>query len=211
VFDGPVGIHRLTGSWVFGCKPEEIKKNTEEYHMAKTVRHAAERNMKADRMVMMTQNPVKECQHALDRIHAEQPEIRGVYHREIREAIDRTRTLVAPNGRTRQFLSRIDDHLYNAAISQLPQCIVSDQTKTSLIPTFQEVDEFSFLINEAHDGTLAEVLIGKEMDYAMAYKKNIETPIDFRGCTLSRDFQLVIPCEVSISKGSWQDLEDVKI
>ena len=27
VFDGPVGIHRLTGSWMFDCDPLEIKKN----------------------------------------------------------------------------------------------------------------------------------------------------------------------------------------
>jgi hypothetical protein len=179
--------------------------------MAKTVRHAGERNMRADRMVMMTQKPVKECQIALDKLHDQQPEIRGVYHREIREAIDNTRTLVAPNGRTRQFLGRIDDHLYNEAISQLPQCIVSDQTKLSLIPTFETCGDFAYLINEAHDGTLAEVPIGREMDYAMVYKQNIEKPIDFRRCTLSRDFELVIPCEISISKNSWYDLEDVKI
>jgi hypothetical protein len=179
--------------------------------MAKTVRHAGERNMLADRMVMMTQKPRRECQHALNKIHEMQPEIRGVYHKEIREAIDKTRTLVAPNGRTRQFLGRIDEHLYNEAISQLPQCIVSDQTKFSLIPTMAQCGDYTFLVNEAHDGALAEVKIGREMEYAVEYKKNIETGIDFRKCTLSRDFELIIPCEVSISKNSWYDLEDVKI
>jgi len=211
VFDSTIGIHRLTGSWVFNCKPEDIKKNTEEYHMAKTVRHAAERNMRADRMVMMTQKPRNECQIALDRVHEMQPEIRGVYHREVREAIDKTRTLVAPNGRTRQFLDRVDDHLYNEAISQLPQCIVSDQTKLSLIPTMELCSDYTYLINEAHDGVLSEVKLGFELKYAKIYKENVEKEIDFRRCTLSRDFNLKIPCEISISKESWYDLEDVKI
>lgn len=211
VFDGPIGIHRLTGSWVFQCDPLDIKKNTEEYLESKTFRHAAERNMGAKRAVMMTQKPIKYCQRALDQIHEMQPELRGTFHREITEAIDRDRTLVAPNGRTRQFLDRVDDHLYNEAISQLPQCIVSDQTKTSLIPTFQDCGDFAYLINEAHDGTLAEVPIGREMEYAKVYKKNIEVSIDFRRCTLSRDINLVIPCEVSISKDSWYNLEEIKI
>lgn len=211
VFDGPVGIHRLTGSWIFDCKPEEIKKNTEEYHEAKTFRHAGERNMGAKRAVMMLQKPIKYCQQGLDKLHKMQPELQGTFHREIREAIDRDRTLVAPNGRTRQFLDRIDDHTYNEAISQLPQCIVSDQTKTSLIPTYEKCGEYAYLINEAHDGTLAEVRKGSEIIYAIEYKKNIEKPINFNHCTLSRDVQLVIPCEVSISKDSWYDLEDVKV
>ena len=211
VFDSPTGIHRLTGSWVFGVMPEDIQKNTEEYNMGKAVRHAAERNMRADRMVMMTQKPLKECQFALGKIHSMQPEIRNIFHREIRDAIDKTRTLTAPNGRTRQFLDRIDDHLYNDAISQLPQAIVSDLTKTSLIPTYDYCSDFAYLINEAHDGTLAEVEIGREMDYAMEYKKNVEKAIDFRRCTLSRDFNLVIPCEVSMGRASWYDLKEVKI
>ncbi len=211
VFDGPVGFHRLTGSWVFDCDPLDIKKNTEEYLESKTFRHAAERNMFASRAVMMTQKPEAYCQKALDKVHAMQPELRNVFHREIREAIDRDRTLVAPNGRTRQFLDKVNDQLYNEAISQLPQCIVSDQTKLSLRPTFAECGEYAFLINEAHDGTLAEVLIGKEMDYATAYKRNIEVGIDFRRCTLARDFELKIPCEVSMTQGSWLDLEDVKL
>lgn len=209
VFDGPIGIHRLTGSWAFGCKPEDIKKNTLQYLLAKTVRHAGERNMMADRLVMMTQQPYKVCKDILDTFHKFQPEIRDVFHREIREAIDRSRVLVAPNGRRRIFLSRIDNHLYNEAISFLPQAIVSDQTKFSLIPTFETCPE-AFLINEAHDGTLAEVPIGREGFYIDTYIKNVTASIDFRRCTLSRDFNLVIPAEASWSRDNWYSLEDWK-
>lgn len=214
IFDGPIGIHRLTGSWVFGGDPLDIKKNTEEYLISKTVRHAGERNMKADRLVLMIQKPLKFCQDILKKFHDMQPEIRQVFHAEIEWTLKAEgplhRTLMAPNGRRRQFLGYMNPHLINEAISQLPQCIVSDQTKFSLIPTYAECGDYAHLINEAHDGTLAEVKQGREMEYIKVYKKNIETSIDFNKCSLRRDFQLVIPAEASMSKDNWYALEDVK-
>lgn len=210
VFDSPTGIHRLTGSWVFNCKPEEIKKNTEEYQMAKTVRHAGERNMKAERLQMMTQKPLKECERVLETFHKFQPEIRGVFHRSVIFCIDNSRTLVAPNGRRRMFLDRIDQHTYNEAISYLPQAIVSDQTKFSLIPTYKACDDFALLQNEAHDGTLAAVRVDKIGDYITEYKKNVESSIDFRRGSIVRDISLVIPSEAQVSYTNWLELEDWK-
>lgn len=210
VFDGPIGIHRLTGSWVFDCKPEEIKKNTLQYLMAKTVRHAGERNMKADRLMMMTQQPLVECNRILNTFHKFQPEIQGVFHREVREAIDSTRTLVCPNGRKRVFLGRLGHEVYNQAISLIPQGVVTDQTKfEGMVPTFEQHPD-CFPINEAHDGVLAEVPWGREGYYIEDYMKNVTKPIDFRRCTLYRDFELVIPAEASWSKESWYRLEDWK-
>jgi DNA polymerase I-like protein with 3'-5' exonuclease and polymerase domains len=212
VFDGPIGIHRLTGSWIYGCPPESIKKNTLQYHISKQCRHAGERNVKAERLALLAESliTIKEAQEALNTFHKYQPEIRNVFHRDIMECINATRILVAPNGRRRQFLDRIDSHLYNEAISHLPQAIVSDQTKFSLIPTMDWCGYYARLINEAHDGTLAEVPIGMEGSYISEYKKNVEMGIDFRHCSLSRDFVLSIPSEASVSKDSWLDLEDWK-
>lgn len=214
VFDSAIGIHRLTGSWAFGCLPEEIKKNTDQYHTAKTLRHAAERNIKEEGLAALLikdgiNSNKREASALLKTIHKFQPEIREVFHRDVEECIRATRMLRAPNGRCRQFLDRIDNHLINEAISQLPQCIVSDQTKFSLIPT---LDEFpaARMINEAHDGTLAEIPIGREGEYIEIYQRNVERGIDFRSCSLGRDFVLHIPSEASVSKDSWYDLEDWK-
>ncbi len=220
VFDGPVGIHRLTGSWVFGCDPSEIKKNTQvmdektgiacdRYYMAKTVRHAGERNMLANRLVMMTQQPIKVCQTILSTFHEKQPEIREVYHRDVKECIDATRTLRSPNGRSRQFLGRIDWKLYNEAISQLPQSIVGDQCKFSLVPTMAEAT-YAKLLVEQHDGFMVEVPIGRESEFIGIAKKNVETEIDFSKCSLVRDYKLIIPSEASVSSESWYDLKEIK-
>lgn len=220
VFDNP-GIHKLTGSWIYSCKPEEIKKNilidgVDRYHMSKTVRHAGERNMTADRLMMMTQRPRIECNNILRTFHEFQPEIKEVFHREVIRALDApSHSLVAPNGRRRDFFDRIDKGTYNEGISQLPQAIVSDQTKFHGIgKTFGSGDDiytYAHLLVEAHDGTLAEVRKDKALEYATLYKKNIESePINFRTCTLRREYDLTIPCEVSIGE-NWLDMEEVKI
>lgn len=213
VFNNP-GIHKLTGSWIYDCKPEDIKKSilvdgVDRYHMSKTVRHAGERNMGPERLVMITQRPLVECNSILLKFHKFQPEIRDVFHRSIRAALDAPgHCLIAPNGRRRDFFDRIDKHTYNEAISQLPQVIVSDQTKfIGIGRTFCDTSIYSWahLLVEAHDGILTEVKIGREKDFANLYKRNVESePIDFRQGTLKRDYSLTIPCECSIGE-SWYE------
>lgn len=227
VFDGPIGIHRLTGSWVYGCEPNEIVKNKltlnsegvgeDRYHIAKTVRHAGERNMREERLMLMIHKPLQECRDILEkRFHPNQPNIRRVFHAEIKYWINRNpfeggRLLTAPNGRRRQFFGRIDHKAINEAISFLPQAIVTDYLKDSLRRTIPETQDFARPLSEAHDGFLSEVLCGREIEYASAFKRNVEKPIDFKMCTLSRDFKLIIPCEAEMSTTSWQEMRGLKL
>jgi uracil-DNA glycosylase len=213
VFDTPTGIHRLTGSWVYNCPPEEIKKGVlvggvDRYLTSKVVRHSAERNIKEQQLMLMIHQPISECIKLLARIHERQPNIRGVFHRDIIHQLKTHHCLVAPNGRRRDFFGRFDQDQINAAISDLPQGIVSDQLKFSLPATFEECDWARPLV-EAHDGFLAEVPVGREHEYARVFKRNVEArPIDFRKCSLSRDFQLVIPCEAE-SGDNWKEMKEL--
>lgn len=220
VFDSPTGIHRLTGSWVFNCLPEEIKKGLtvnaqgvgeDRYHIAKTVRHAGERNMREDRLMIMIHKPINECIRILKTFHQNQPNIREVFHKEIQNIVKESHRLVAPNGRHRQFFGRIDDHTINEAISILPQAIVGDQLKFAFIPTYKECSNFARPVMEAHDGHLAEVKKGYKEKFALEFKKNVEVPIDFNKCSLSRDFKLVIPMEAEWSDTNWKELKHLDL
>lgn len=219
VFDTPTGIHRLTGSWVFNCEPSEIKKGLtvnsmgvgeDRYHISKTVRHAGERNMHEERLMIMIHKPLAECTIILNKFHKAQPNIRDVFHKEISQIVHSTRRLVAPNGRHRQFFGRITDSTINEAISLLPQGIVGDLLKFSLIDTYRECN-YARPIVEAHDGHLAEVKKGRKEDYARLFKKNVEVPIDFEKCSLSRDFKLIIPMEAEWSAENWKELKKLDI
>jgi hypothetical protein len=59
---------------------------------------------------------------------------------------------------------------------------------------------------------LAEVKCGREREFGKLYKQNIESdPIDFRTCTLRRDYQLVIPCEVAVGESWYEgDLKEIE-
>jgi uracil-DNA glycosylase len=219
-FDNP-GIHKLTGSWCFDCTPQEIKKNTlvpfgnqhiDRYHVAKQVRHAGERNITASGLItkLLWGFTLAQGEQLLLKFHQKQPEIRQVFHRDVIAAVNTKHALVAPNGRRRDFFDRPDHKTYNEAISFLPQAVVTDQTRfEGILPTAQTCD-WAFLLEEAHDGSMWEVPKGRELEFGAIYKKNIEKPIDFRYCTLHRDVQLVIPCEVSVGE-TWKDLKEIKL
>lgn len=216
VFDNGTGIHRLTGSWIYSCEPGDIKKHVlingvDRYHIAKQVRHAGERNITPFGLVSkLVQNlTIQEGKVALDKLHHRQPEIRGTFHAEVKEHIRTSRTLVAPNGRRRIFMDRIDDHLYNEAISFLPQCIVSDQNKFAFIPVLEKFQNVRLLM-EAHDGHLALVPKGYRESYIQCFKSNVEKEIDFRKGSLKRDYALKIPCEASVGT-NWADMEEIKL
>ena len=209
VFDGAIGIHRLTGSWLFNCEPHEIKKGTRQYHEAKTARHAGERNMREDRLMMMIHQPITRCNEILRTFHSKQPNIRGVFHEEVRWHVKNERRLIAPNGRRRDFYGRYDDGQVNEGISYLPQAIVTDQLKKH-IREIHDTFPAAIPLAEAHDGFLNQIPIGDEQYFAEFFRKTVQSPINFKTCTLSRDFELVIPAESSVGYNNWQDMEDLK-
>ena len=210
IFDGPVGIHRLTGSWLFNKEPSEIKKGTREYHESKTARHAGERNMREDRLMMMIHRPIRECKQILEVFHKMQPNIRGVFHEEIRIHLQKYKVLIAPNGRRRDFFGRYDKDQINEGISFLPQAIVTDYLKNGLHRTF-ETCKFAIPLSEAHDGFLAEVELGRHEEYAIEFQKNTVVDIDFRTCSLARNYMLKIPMEAEYSETNWMEMKPLKI
>jgi uracil-DNA glycosylase len=216
VFDGPIGIHRITGSWVFSCEPSEIKKNIlvdghDRYHEAKTVRHAGERNMREDRLMMMIHQPISFCRNVLNIFHKKQPNIREVFHHEIRECLQKTRNLTAPNGRKRDFFGRFDNHMVNEGISFLPQAIVTDYLKDGIDRCFAEPDrKWIRPLSESHDSFFAEVPIPRRFEYVELFQKCLDYEIDFRTCSLPRDFCLKIPSEVEWSDTNWKEMKELK-
>ena len=216
IFDGPVGIHRLTGSWFFNKDPLEIKKDTRDYLISKIARHAGERNMREDRLMMLlagagVRKNIRECAQILKTFHGKQPNIRGVFHEEVRQHVQREKLLVAPNGRRRDFFGRYDKDQINEGISFLPQAIVTDYLKNGLRKTFDTCREFAKPLSEAHDGFLAEVKSDHKEEYYKEFKKNTEVPINFRTCSLMRDYDLVIPLEGEWSDTNWMEMKGLKI
>lgn len=217
IFDGPIGIHKLTGSWAYSCDPSEILKNTlvdgiDRYHVAKQIRHSYERRIKPEtlRVKFLPELSLQECTRLLKVLDEKQPEIKNVFHKDIINALCSKNgpTLVAPNGRRRDFFDRINHHTENEAISFLPQCIVSDQTKFEGILKTAPLED-AHLLNESHDSALYEIRPDRAKELVVTYRKNVETEIDFRSGTLIRDYMLKIPMEAEIGE-NWFAMKGFK-
>jgi hypothetical protein len=83
--------------------------------------------------------------------------------------------------------------------------------KTALPKVIAECRDFVHPLSEAHDGFLSEVKLGFAEQYAKSFKKHVEVGIDFRTCSLPRDFELVIPMEAERSSTNWQEMRGMKI
>lgn len=136
----------------------------------------------------------------LELFHVNNSKIRGIFHVEIVEALrDNNCCLVSPHGRRRIFLNKWGDELFKEAYSYLPQATVSDQVKFAMLRIKKRIPSILFQL-ESHDSFLALLkndLVDKSLPII---KEELEVPIDFKSCTLSRDYKLIIPCEIKMGQ-----------
>jgi DNA polymerase len=141
----------------------------------------------------------------LDAFHASNPKIRGVYHEGIVEALrDYECVLYNPFGRRRIFYNKWGEDLFKEAYAQIPQSTITDQTKfamTRLRNRFpKEYLRDFFFTEESHDSFLALVRDSFLVEFCAASKEELERPINFKTCSLPRDYDLIIPCEIQYGK-----------
>lgn len=209
IFDKPPGIHRLTASWIVGGDPFNIKKTDTAYDKGKRARHAGNYGMRPGRLSQMTHLPYSECEVILFKFHHADPSIRDVFHKGIKEALNKDRVLITPLGRRREFFGRLDEDTYKEAYSYIPQSTVGDDIKRGMKDLMALAPWAQFQI-EKHDSVLASVPKETRDDYVEIWNKTMQKPIDFRQCTLMREFELVIPTELQWSDTNLSELRDLK-
>ena len=151
---------------------------------------------------------------ALTKFHSTNPNIKNVFHREIVDFLNRNnRILTNPFGRQRQFLNKWGDDLFKEAYAQIPQSTVSDHVKFAMKRIELRVP-YLMILEESHDSYLGQVplCIGAQYpfklldEYKKVNKEEMETPTDFKNCSLSRG-ELIIPTDLHIGKRNWQEME----
>jgi DNA polymerase I-like protein with 3'-5' exonuclease and polymerase domains len=205
-FDKPPGVHKLTAGWLYDKNPEEIKKGSLEYHVGKIARHAAERNIGAKHLSISCHLSLEKSTEILTKFHNKNPNIRGTFHQEVKDFLSRNGFLRCPNGRRRDFFGRPGDiGTINEAISYIPQAVVSDQNKFSFIGIKEEMPSVRYLM-ESHDSSLVEIKKDDLDAYSRLVNRHLVTDIDFRNCSISREYDLRIPCEIEWSDTNWQEM-----
>ena len=211
-------LHALTASWFFGGTEDDYSKKKLGYESpirfaGKTLRHAGhlgagkrrasvELNTQARKNKIDIRISEAKAEQALKIFHARQPNIKGVFHADIRKALENNRRLVAPVpyginakvGGVRIFFERWGDELFRQAFSYLPQRTVSENTKGAGLRIRKHAPEIKILV-EAHDALLFMVKESEKQAAAQLIREEFERPIDFSTCTLKRG-ELVIPCDI---------------
>ncbi len=200
-------IHVLTAEWCTGKSFDSITQYERENY-GKRPRHAGNYDQTKYGLSVWIHKPKDQCGVILERFHSNSPKIRTTFHAEVKQCLDRERKLVNPYGRRRDFFGRMGDSLYRVGFAQIPQSTVSDHTKFSTIILDALLPSSSCLC-EKHDGLLYEVPTEDAGKFAETFKKVYERPIDFRQCSLPRDFDLIIPAEVKMSKDNWLDMTEI--
>lgn len=199
--------HVFTAMLISGKSFEDIEYDDRQY-LGKEPRHAGNYDAGPGVLCVMTHFKRDKCTQILQKFHETSPNIRGIFHAQIKEQIDKERFLVSPHGRRRDFFGRITDKMYKEAFSTIPQATVSDHNKfTVLEKLIQEFPEpVAYPVCENHDSLTFEVLKDAKERLAESYIKHVKTPISFKTCSLVRDYDLVIPGEVAIGEISWGEM-----
>lgn len=207
MFAKGMDIHRVTSSWLFGIEPKLVTKELR--FIGKTCRHAGHYGMKKHRCMEIINTDAKKFHidvqisewragTILDKFHAFSPNIRGVFHEDIKRALsDNNRVLVSPFGRYRQFFDRWGEDLFKEAFAHIPQSTVPDQIRHAGLrakKTFEKEGIEAYFVLEGHDSLVSLVRESDVDSYLEILHGEIERPIDFSRCTLERG-SLIIPAE----------------
>lgn len=209
---------------------DSIGKDSAERFCGKKTRHAGNYDMKKRRFMTEFNTDAQKFEidmsisewkggQMLEFFHAASPKIKNVFHAEIQEIISNTRTLIDPCGGIRIFNGVMDDSLFQEAYANLPQRTVSHLVQGAAIMIHEELgDEIGLIgsgapinwISENHDSLLYQCPESYIDSLGALIKKHMTRAIDFSlYCSMKRDIQLVIPCDLEVTDQTYGDLMKV--
>lgn len=224
-------IHALTASWFFGGTEKDYSKKVLGYEhpirfAGKTLRHAGhlgagkrrasiELNTQARKYKIPITITEAIAERALKVFHMKSPNVQKVFQGGVIDALKRNRQLIAPlpygidanMGGKRTFFERFGEDLFRQGFSYIPQRAVSDNTKAAGLRIKSRIPLIK-IVMEAHDALLFSIPISKKSEWIPIIKEEMERPIDFTHCTLSRH-PLIIPCDIETGK-NYMDLRKFK-
>jgi DNA polymerase I-like protein with 3'-5' exonuclease and polymerase domains len=242
MFKYGIDLHRVTTGWLINSCPDDLLElfflsqndeeckamalkingilkaliNGEVRQIGKKFRHAGHYDMGKREASLQTGVSEWKAGEFLKKFHDSNPNIRGVFHADIKKALqDNNRVLVTPHGRRRQFFNEWGDELFKEAYADIPQGTVSDHLKFAAQRIEKRCPWIQILV-ESHDSftCLAPIDIGAQYPMAKIDKlkevttEELSTPIDFKHCTLSRGV-VIIPNEMFIGKDNWLNMERI--
>jgi hypothetical protein len=167
-----INRHIWRASYIFniaeGSRTKSEWKDSIEYYLGKKTGHANNYNMQPPRM---SESLIQEghyiavdaCAVMLNRLNSLEPNIRGVFHKYVKDTISTTRILKTPFGRERQFLglrpNDANNKIFNEAFAFIPQSSVGDNTGFAVahIDSSDLDRSCKFIVQEGHDSIVQDI------------------------------------------------------
>lgn len=192
------------------------KKEEEVYKTFKQVTHASNYGMAWKKLIAVLRlaginiedldlrglwGAKKKAEFLIESYHASYPEIRGVWHRHIRELARAGRCIHDAFGRRRLFLDRMDEDLFRKAFAQRPQSSIVTVTN---IGVRRLVDQGYRVVAQVHDSIVNEVPEEDIQRALVDLNDAMTTPVTSWHGTFT------IPVELKVGY-SWGDLHEVNL
>lgn len=218
---GTIDKHSKTAAQIFTqytyddiYRMAKIEKTDEGEFMrqiGKKGRHATNYDMGPFRLSNLANITMPFAKDVLRKLGQANPQIKEVFHKSVEEQVRRTLRMWNPYSRVRMFYKELNTHGIKVAYSWFPQSTISDGTKLAMRRIVDAMDKTrAFMVAENHDSITALVHYSYLRSYVVLAKQMLEEPIDFRIGCFPRDYQLIIPTDVSIGRHNWGQMHGVK-
>lgn len=220
-FNAGLDVHSELSASINGQVWDGKRAAEDQRFLGKTGRHSFNYGVKKDRFATTVNTDAKKfgidleisswrANEILKKIRSKHPKTEEVFQKGIEEALRSTRSLTTPNGWERTFRNRMDDQLINEGYAHIPQNTVRFKTASILLAVKKEYPWVRFCI-EGHDAGLSPNIPESKVDELGKFiKEQAKIPINFSRCTLSRNYDLIIPADVEVGD-NYKDLEKRKI
>jgi uracil-DNA glycosylase family 4 len=135
-FESSIDLHRMTGGLIFNKPWTEVsdeKGSTtlgggqhSERDWGKKGNHSLNYDFGYKAFSLKYEIGEKEGKWIVERYHNVYPEVRNIYHKQIRDQLAKDRTITNLFGRKRVFFEEWGDNLFKSAYAQIPQSTVAD-------------------------------------------------------------------------------------
>ena len=205
-----IDVHKKSAGYCFDINPiekaQEMSKEDPRRFVGKTIKNATNYRAGKKRAMLTVNTDAKKygidiqiseykAGQMLERLDKAYPKLSRVFHKGIEEALRKDRCLYDPFGGRRLFMGKMDDELWKEGYAHIPQRTVITQLRQAMLQAKNRAPEIAF-VNEHHDACAWFSLPEDFERHANIIKEEMQKPINFKLCSLSRDYDLIIPSEV---------------
>lgn len=144
--------------------------------------------------------PFKDAKYILENYHNSMPEVKGVFHCEIEQALKETREIVNCFGRKRLFLGQLDNQMFRDAYSHYCQSTIGDLINLGLCELhdwcFDRPDLGMEILLQVHDELVCQCNEDRVEEGVEMVRRALEREMVIPGASRP----LVIPAEVKVGR-----------